>query len=78
MVMKSMPAGKFKAQCLRVMDEVNQQHSEVIITKRGKPIAKLVPVEDRVSDLFGCMQGTATIDGDVFAPLADPTDWDQA
>ena len=45
MVMKTMPAGQFKAQCLSVMDEVKERRAEVIITKRGKPVAKLVPLD---------------------------------
>jgi prevent-host-death family protein len=40
---KTMPAGVFKARCLAVMDEVQSKRQSVIITKRGKPVAKLVP-----------------------------------
>jgi prevent-host-death family protein len=39
-------ATEFKANCLRLMDEVAQQRRPIIITKRGKPVAKLVPVEE--------------------------------
>ncbi len=77
MVMKTMPAGQFKAQCLSVMDDVNEQRSEVVITKRGKPVAKLVPLDSRPRDIFGCMQGTATIHGDIVAPAVESTDWEQ-
>ncbi len=41
---KKIPAGEFKAKCLKLMDEVQQTGQEVIITKRGKPVARLVPV----------------------------------
>lgn len=41
--MKTMPAGKFKDQCLRMLDEVARTKSAVVITKRGRPVAKLVP-----------------------------------
>jgi prevent-host-death family protein len=41
---KRVPAAEFKANCLRLMDEVAQQRRAIIITKRGKPVAKLVPV----------------------------------
>jgi prevent-host-death family protein len=39
-----MPAGEFKAKCLRVLDEVAASRLEVIVTKRGKPVAKVVPI----------------------------------
>ena len=42
---KTIPAGQFKQTCLAVLDEVARRHEEVTITKRGKPIAKLVPIE---------------------------------
>jgi prevent-host-death family protein len=41
--MKTMPAGKFKDLCLKTLDEVARTKSAVIITKRGRPVAKLVP-----------------------------------
>jgi antitoxin (DNA-binding transcriptional repressor) of toxin-antitoxin stability system len=41
--MKVMPAGKFKDLCLKTLDGVAKSHTEVLITKRGKPVAKLVP-----------------------------------
>jgi prevent-host-death family protein len=64
-------AAQFKANCLRLMDEVAQQLRPIIITKRGKPIAKLVPVEEEPIDLFGYMAGTATISGDIISPVED-------
>ena len=42
---KTIPAGEFKVHCLAVMDEVQAKRQAVLITKRGKPVAKLVPVE---------------------------------
>ena len=41
--MKTMPAGEFKARCLRVMEEVKKYRTPVLITKKGRPVAKLVP-----------------------------------
>ncbi len=43
--MKTMAAGEFKAKCLQVMDEVRSTRTPVVITKRGKPVAKLVPAD---------------------------------
>ena len=56
------------------MDEVAQKRAPIIITKRGKPIEKLVPVHDSPIDPFGCMAGTAKICGDVINPIED-IDW---
>ena len=64
-------AAEFKANCLRLMDEVAQQRRPIIITKRGKPVAKLVPVEQEPIDLFGYMAGTAKICGDIISPIED-------
>ncbi|MFH1462787.1 MAG: type II toxin-antitoxin system prevent-host-death family antitoxin [Pseudomonadota bacterium] len=65
-------AGEFKARCLRLMDEVRDTGREVVITKRGKPVARLVPVCDDVeSSVFGCMKGTVEIVGDIIAPLEE-------
>jgi prevent-host-death family protein len=62
-------AGEFKARCLRLMDEVQATGEEVIITKRGKPVAKLVPFEKRPATLFGIMKGSVKYMGDVISPI---------
>ena len=65
-------AAEFKANCLRLIDEVAQQRQPIIITKRGKPVAKLMPLEEeRPVDLFGYMAGTAKICGDIVSPIED-------
>lgn len=61
---QKIPAGEFKAKCLQLMDEVEARHIPIVITKRGKPIARLVPYED-VTSPFGFMKGTVTILGDI-------------
>ncbi len=63
------PAGEFKAKCLRLMDDVKNKHIVILITKRGKPVAKLVPIEEDQVDLFGCMKGTVKICGDIISPI---------
>ena len=68
--MREMPAGQFKAKCLRVMSEVQQTREEVLITKHGKPVAKLVPVEsDESPFLLGYLQGTVQVTGDIVSPV---------
>jgi antitoxin (DNA-binding transcriptional repressor) of toxin-antitoxin stability system len=56
------------------MDEVAQQRRPIVITKRGKPVAKLVPVEEEPTDLFGYIAGTAIICGDIISPI-DEDEW---
>jgi antitoxin (DNA-binding transcriptional repressor) of toxin-antitoxin stability system len=53
------------------MDEVARQRMAIIITKRGKPVAKLVPAAEEPVDLFGYMAGTAKICGDLISPIED-------
>lgn len=66
-------ATEFKAKCLKLVDEVVKTHEPVIITKRGKPVAKLVPME--CTSWFGFMAGTIEITGDIMAPIEDE-DWE--
>ena len=74
--MKTMPAGQFKARCLKVMDEVRSTRESVVITKKGRPVAKLVPAEEQPRDIFGCMKGQVQIVGDIVSPAVPLEDWD--
>jgi prevent-host-death family protein len=51
--MQTIKASEFKAKCLHLMDLVNQTHEEIIITKNGKPVSRLVPYHKQVNSLFG-------------------------
>lgn len=73
--MKTVPAGKFKVHCLAIMDEVQAKRQAVVITKRGRPVAKLVPVENEKDDIFGFYKGKITILGDVVSPVFTPEEW---
>jgi len=69
------PAAEFKAKCLKVMDTVSRTRRSFVISKRGKPIAKLVPIdEEPTPSIFGRMKGTMTIIGDIVSP--DDEIWD--
>jgi prevent-host-death family protein len=72
---KLMAAGVFKTHCLTVMDEVQAKRQPVIITKRGKPVAKLVPVDAQQDDLFDFLAGKLTIVGDIVTPAIAPEEW---
>ena len=69
--LRQVSAADFKANCLRLMDEVAQHRHPLVITKRGEPVAKLVPADDVRVDPFGCMAGTAKIIGDITSPIDD-------
>ena len=73
-VPRTLPAGEFKAKCLQIMDRVAETGNTVVITKRGRPIARLVPVEDPPARLAGFFAGKIEIEGDIVAPLGDA--WD--
>ena len=73
--MKKMAAGAFKAHCLAVMDEVQAKRETVVITKHGKPVAKLVPMESKSDDIFGFLRGKITITGDIVSPALTPEEW---
>jgi prevent-host-death family protein len=73
--MKKMPAGVFKANCLAVMDEVQSKRVTVVITKHGKPVAKLVPVNTGKDEIFGFLAGKGTITGDIVSPALTPEEW---
>ena len=68
-------AGEFKAKCLQLIDEVAERRQPLIITKRGRPLAKLVPIESTRS-LFGAMAGSVTHEEDIVSSLDVP--WDAA
>ena len=72
---KTIPAGTFKARCLAIMDEVQAKRQSVVITKRGRPVAKLVPVEEKKDQIFGFLKGKGKVVGDVVSPVMTPEEW---
>lgn len=68
----NMPAGEFKAKCLRMMEQVRQSREEIVITKFGRPVAKLIPVEARKKKTpFGFLKDSVRIKGDIVAPTGE-------
>jgi prevent-host-death family protein len=74
--MRTMAAGKFKAHCLKLMDEVQNTREPVLITKKGKPVAKLVPPDTPPRDILGCLRGVIEVVGDIESPLVPPEEWE--
>jgi prevent-host-death family protein len=74
--MKPMRASVFKSRCLKVMDRVQATGEPVIVTKRGKPVVKVIPAGPEKQDLFEFMKGRMEIVGDIESPAVPLEDWD--
>ena len=74
--MKKMAVGKFKAQCLSVMKKVQATGEPVVITKRGKPVVKVVAVESGEGEIFGFLAGEFKITGDIESPVVPVSAWE--
>jgi prevent-host-death family protein len=68
-VSRTIKASEFKAKCLQLMDEVADNGGEIIITKRGTPVARLVPHRERPKSLFGAGRDRMKILGDIISPI---------
>ena len=67
--MKTLAAAKFKAQCLALIDNVAQNHESIIITKYGKPMVKVVPINEKKDLNLKPLKGAATYIGDIVSPI---------
>lgn len=74
--MKKISAGEFKTHCLSIMDDVQATRQPVVITKRGRPVAKLVPADTEGDDFIGRLVGVVKIVGDIESPVEPPEAWD--
>jgi prevent-host-death family protein len=68
---RQIAAGEFKAKCLHLLDEVQRTRQEIIVTKRGRLVARLLPVERESPRVFGRMKGTVEILGDIVASTGE-------
>jgi prevent-host-death family protein len=75
MTMKELAAGEFKARCLAVMEDVCTTREPVLITKRGRPVAKLVPADTSRDDFIGRLEGIVKVVGDIESPIEGPKAW---
>jgi prevent-host-death family protein len=73
--MKKMTARSFKTKCLAVMEEVQATHQPVVITKHGKPVAKLVPVNVDADEIYDFLAGKGAVTGEVVSPAISVEDW---
>ncbi len=76
--MKKIAAAAFKAQCLTLMEDVRSTKQPLLITKRGKPVAKLVPVDTGEPDFIGRLKGVFRVVGDIESPVEPANVWESA
>ena len=66
----TIPAGEFKAKCLKLLDQVAANRQPLIITKRGKPVAQITPIPaEEWIDPVGAMRGSVLWEGDIISPI---------
>lgn len=73
---RTIPAGEFKNRCLALMDEVNETGAEIVITKYGRPVSRLVPARRQAPDMWGRYREQVRITGDIVAPAVDAGEWE--
>jgi len=73
--MRTIAAGKFKAACLKIMDDVQATREPLVITKRGRPVAKLVPIPAGGGEWLGSLADVMQIVGDIETPPVPSADW---
>lgn len=76
--MESMAISEFKAKCLAVLEAVNRTGNPILVTRRGQPIAEVVPPSRPVTATreLGAAAGTFRIVGDIVAPAVAPEEWE--
>jgi len=74
---KLIGSADFKANCLKIIDQISKDKQPVTITKRGNPVARLSPINDTKGkgSIIGALKGSVLRYDDPFAPAADPADW---
>ena len=70
---RTIKASEFKAKCLKLMDEVEETGQEIVITKHGRPVSRLVPYRRKPQLTFGRNRDNIRILGDIVSPM--PVEW---
>lgn len=71
--MQNYMASEFKAKCLKIIDEIAETGETVVVTKRGVPMVKVMPIEERPKSMYGVDKGKIKILGDIVSPM--PPEW---
>jgi prevent-host-death family protein len=69
----TIPAGEFKAKCLKLLDRVSEGRESLVVTKHGKPVAQVIPMPAQ-EDIVGSMKGSVLWMGDIISPI--DVEWD--
>ena len=69
--MKTMAISEFKTHALKIINQLSKNHETIIVTKRGKPLAKLLPYEDAQSIKPGQLAETLIFEDDIITPLGE-------
>jgi len=69
----TIPAGEFKAKCLKLLDKVAEERQTLVITKHGKPVAQVTPIPAK-ENIVGSMKGSVLWMGDIISPI--DVEWD--
>ena len=70
---RAIKASEFKATCLKLMDEVAESGEEIVITKHGRPVSRLVPYRESPGLWFGRNRDSIQTKGDIVSPM--PPEW---
>ena len=77
-MVSTIKASEFKAKCLKLMDEVALSGEEIVITKSGRPVARLVPYRSKPATLFGAQRARLAFDDDLVEPTGERWEADDA
>jgi prevent-host-death family protein len=77
-MLETIPISKFKATCLRLLDNVKKTGKSILITRKGEPIALVTPPPSppKPKSWLGCMAGTIKVTGDIVSPVMKETEWE--
>ena len=75
--MKKVPAGFFKPNCLKLVSQVQAKHETIVITKHGKSVAKLVPLNADADEIYNFLAGKGAVTGDIVSPVFSSQEWSE-
>ncbi len=77
-MLETVSISEFKAKCLALVNQVKRTGIPLVITKKGEPIAQVIPPPEpqKPKSWLGCMRGTGTIVGDIIAPAMEESEWE--
>ncbi len=76
--MNTLSVSQFKANCLRLFQQIVRTQKPLVVTKRGAPLVDVIPHQKRSppAGIFGCLKGTVTYMGDIVSPAVPEDEWE--